>query len=331
MSDTTETLNRRGFIGAAGSLAGGIAGGVMAAGAAQAATPSYDYKKAVESFRFKDNIWNRDAYAKLQANLDVTKIKYGWFGGVVLGVRPNEKVRELFRFEGMSTCRFEKRADGSYMKLLREVGYYRDFKTGEFLTEWQNPYTNEKVKVVPITNDPFNYAISEFYPDPPSFGGLNQEKPPKIPFILKWTPVGKTLLLETDIHLYYPNALQPDKWPRESAGKMVQASEMYRYNIRIEDMADASKTSVEYTGTWARVTPWLPWMLMGQAEGHCTYECYMGGFDSIDSIPADIVEYTKKNYSKFLTPPDKDTGRSLSSLEVYAETQKPAPAKQPGT
>jgi hypothetical protein len=65
--------------------------------------------------------------------------------------------------------------------MLREIVFYRDIKTGEILKTWHNPYTDRTVDVVPIANDPFNYTISEFYPDPPSYGGLNAVKPPKRP------------------------------------------------------------------------------------------------------------------------------------------------------
>ncbi|MBM3514578.1 MAG: DUF1838 domain-containing protein [Alphaproteobacteria bacterium] len=324
MTDTS--IDRRGLIGAAGGMIAGL--GVPAF----AATPGYDYDKAIASFKFNDPIWNREAYAKLQGNTDTSKTKYGWVHGICLGTKDGERVRELFGFEVASACRLQRNADNNYMKLLREVGYYTDLKTGQYLKEWMNPYNNETVKVVNITNDPFNYAIADTYPDPPSFGGLNTEKPPKRPFLLKWTIASKTtLMLETDIHLFYPNALDPEKWPRESAGKMLRASEMYRYVIRVEDMADPAKTSVEYTGTWNRITPWLPWMLNGQMQGHITYVTYMGGFDDMNSIPKKLLDHTKANDPKFLTAPETDQGPSLSSIENYARTQKPAPPKQPGS
>ena len=324
----TNTIDRRGMLGAAGGLTAGLG----LAGGSFAATPGYDYDKAIASFKFNDPIWNREAYARLQGNTDTSKTKYGWVKGICLGTKDGERVRELFGFEVASACKLQRNPDTNYMKLLREVGYYTDLKTGQFIDEWMNPYTNETVKVVKITNDPFNHAVADHYPDPPSFGGLNKEKPPRRPFLLKWTIATKTtLLLETDIHLFYPNALDPEKWPRESAGKMLRASEMYRYVIRVEDMADMTKTSVEYTGTWNRITPWLPWMLNGQMQGHITYITMMGGFDDMTSIPAKLLEHTKKNDPKFLVAPEKDEGPSLSSIENYARTQKPAPPKQPGT
>jgi len=68
----TDDLNRRGFIGAAATAGAAIIPGF---GPAFAATPGYDYDAAIASFKFKDPIWNRDAYAKLQANLDTSKTK----------------------------------------------------------------------------------------------------------------------------------------------------------------------------------------------------------------------------------------------------------------
>ncbi len=186
---------------------------------------------------FKDPKWNRDAFARLQGSLDPTETHYGHYFGTVLGVTPNERVQELCGFEGFSATRLLHLEDGSYRKLLRETVFYRDPVSGKLLDEWKNPWTGEVVKVVNVANDPFNLTIGEYYPDPPDYGGLNKEKPPKRPLLLNWRLIGdNTLALTTDIHLYYPNALQPDKWPRESSGRMAQVSEMFRYIIRLEDM-----------------------------------------------------------------------------------------------
>jgi hypothetical protein len=85
------------------------------------------------------------------------------------------------------------------------------------------------------------------------------------------------------------------------------------------------KTSVEYTGSWNRVTPWLPWMLMGPTEGHAMYNTVMGAFDDINMIDRRTLDYIQKNDPKYLTAPDVWTEPSLSSLEWYSREQKPAP------
>lgn len=279
--------------------------------------------------RYQDPVWNRDTFAKLQGNLDFEQQKIGWYGGKVFGVREGEPLRELFGMEGFSVCRLMRLEDGSWHKLLREVGFYRDLKTGRLMDTWENIYTGETVKVVPIANDPFNFTISVNFPSPPSYGGLNEgAPPPKIPFVLPWVEHGDTVLLTTDIHLYYPSALQPDKWPRESPGPMSRVSEMFRYIIPRASLADESLKSIEYHGTWSRVTPWLPWMLMDQAPGHVLYVCDMGAFDSFDNIPRDVLERAEKMDPKWLVAPRKDYGPSLSSLENYALTEQPAPPRR---
>lgn len=314
-----DPLGRRAFLGLTGSA---LAAAALAPNSTRAAT---DF---VSKLDFKNPQWNRDAYARLQANVDPSKEKFGHYFGVVLGVSPDERVREMVGFEGFSVARLLPLADGSWRKLLREVVLYRDLATGKLIDQWTNPWSNEKVKVVNIANDPFNFTIGEYYPDPPSYGGLNTEKPPKRPLLLDWRRSGPDkLLLATDIHLYYQNALRPDVWVRESSGPMARVSEMFRYVIDLEAMSDPSRTSVLYQGTWNRITPWLPWMLLGNKPGHCLYVGNMTAYDSLRYVTDDVIRYTEANLpKKFLSAPTEDYGPSLSSLEHYIKEQTPAPA-----
>ncbi len=343
----SNDVSRRNLLQMATGL--GAAGALLANGAQAATTPAKGAKtvksvapkiKFNNSFNFTDPEWNRDAYCRLQGDLDVGKTRYGWLGGPVMSVVPGEKVKPLFWMEGFSVCRlipYENKINDTvvekgFRKLLREVVLYRQWTPkgpGPILDTWDNPYNNETVRVVPIMNDPFNYNITQFYPDPPSFGGLNTEKPPKMPLILPWSVKGDMLHLTTDIHLYYPNALQPDKWPRESAGPMVQVTELYRYYISTKDMKNPNLTQVPCSGCWSRVTPWLPWMLMGTRPGHMLYMVDFTGADDPGHVSPEMRAWldSTEDRSKYLTPPDSDYGPSLSSLENYARTQKPAPAK----
>ncbi len=327
-------VSRRDMLQLAAGL--GVAGAAaIGAGAANAQTTKNSRGTSKIKFNntmnFADPEWNRDAYARLQGDLDFTKTRYGWLGGPVMGAAPGEKVKPLFYMEGFSATRLIP-IEGGYRKLLREVVVYREMTMrgpGKILEAWDNPYTGETVRVVPIINDPFNYNLTLDYPDPPSFGGLNTEKPPKFPFILPWSIKGDMMHLTTDIHLYYPNALQPEKWPRESAGSMVQVTELYRYYFSLADMQNPNLTQVPCSGCWARVTPWLPWMLMGTKPGHTLYMVDFTGADNPGHMSPELrawLESTTER-AKLLTPPESDYGPSLSSLENYAREQTPAPVK----
>jgi len=277
---------------------------------------------------------NMIAYARLQGNLDSSKVKYGWYKGMVSAVMPDAAVQDLFMMEGFSCARLLPKADGiGYHKVLREVGFYREQRfgrSGAIMQSWKNPLTKEEVSVVPIANDPFNYDITPFFPEPPNYGGLNAGKPfPKIPFKLPWMPeiYNNTVRLDTHIHLYYPNALDPEKWPRESSGKMNRVTESFLYNIDLDDLQDPDQTTTKYNGTWMRITPWLPWMLMGDTPGHIVYSSFMGTVDSLDDLPEDLVLAAEAISPKYLDAPTEVYGPSLSSLERYAIEQQPAPRK----
>jgi hypothetical protein len=69
-------------------------------------------------------------------------------------------------------------------------------------------------------------------------------------------------------------------------------------------------------------------MLMGQAPGHCFYIGSMGGYDNLDMLSANVRAYAEKNHPKFLDAPTRWEEPSLSSLEDFARTQKPAPVKK---
>lgn len=274
----------------------------------------------------------REAWARLAGNTDLKSTKYGWYTGIVQGVRPGEAIRDLVGFTGFSCARLFDNEDGDpgYRKVLREIGFYTDLRTGEILEEWTNPYFNETVKVVPIANDPFNHTITDFYPAPPSYGGLNAEQPPKIPMLLDFRRNGDRLNWLSHINLFYPSALQPAKWPRENASPFNQVTETFLYQINWNDMQDPTKTSVEYDGSWTRITPWLPWMLMGPTPGNCVYHCFMGAFDDINRIDRKLLDYVEKHYPTFMEAPDAWSPVALSSLENYARTQQPAPVGPEG-
>lgn len=320
-------FSRRGSLGLMGLAGAAAAIPASAAAAAKAGTAGAQRIPFVTKIDFKDPLWTRDTYARIDGDLDPTKEKCGWLKGKAFGVRDNEKIRPLFGVEGFSFTRTKRLPDGSVRRMLREIVFYRDLETGRILTEWHNPYTDEAVKVVPIANDPFNFTISSTIPDLPSYGGLQTEKRPPKPFLQDWVygPDGD-MILTTEIDMIYPNALQPDKWPRESSGVMNRVSEHFIFVVKKADVENPHLTHIPHIGSWTRTTPWLPWMLMGQASGHINYFTHFQTIpEGEKGLPADLVAAARAMGEKWLHAPTEDYGPSLSSLENYAREQKPAP------
>jgi uncharacterized membrane protein len=328
-NDTTDSLiNRRQALGMAAAL--GASAVPLAAAEAAAGKKKYRLSDEELQAKFKDPAWNRETTARLEGDTAAGKFVHGYCTGMVMGVRDNEPLKPLFGFEVFSGIRVVKQPNGDYQRMCRELVFYRDLATGEMLDEWTNVYTGEKVKVVDVNNDPFNYVISDHYPDPPNYGGLNTVKPPRRPFLRDWRIFDPdTVVMQSDIHLYYKNALDPAKWPRESSGPMNRVSELFRYVIKREDLENPAKTHLPHHGVWNRVTPWLPWMLMGQAPGHILYAGTFGTVEKPEMVPAPVLRRVKERWPLYLTAPEKWVDPSLSSLEVYARDQKPAPPKAP--
>ncbi len=278
--------------------------------------------------RFDDPVWNRETAARLQADTNGQQV-YGRCSGIVTGVRPGEAVRPLVGFEVFSTIRVLRQADGSYQRMTREAIFYTDPKTGDILDEWDNPYTHERVRVVDVHNDPYNWVIASTM-QPPAMPGrvtTGQAVPGGKPYLLKWSDFGPNIVVLTeDGHGYYPAKLDPAHWPRESPGPMIQSSELFRYVIDRAALEDPSQTFLPSTGSWVRVQPFLPWMLMGQAPGHVMYDGIFRASKSMDLCVPAVLARIKAKYPTYLTAPTKWYGPNYSSLEHYAMEQKPAPA-----
>ncbi len=319
-NDLTGTT-RRGVIGVATAALGALASGTAQAGGIQAGGKI--------PIRFDDPIWNREAAARLQADTTGRQV-YGRCSGIVTGVRPGEAVKPLFGFEVFSTIRVLRQADGSYQRMTKETIFYTDPNTGDILDSWKNPYTGEQVSVVDVANDPYNWVIAATVQPPAMPGAINpgQAVPGGKPYLLHWMDFGPDyVVLTEDGHAYYKNLLDPQHWPRESAGPMVQSSELFRYFVRRADLEDPAKTHLPHQGSWVRVQPWLPWMLMGQAPGHVMYDGVFSSSLQLNNYSPQVLARIKAKYPQYLTAPTKWYGPNYSSIEHYAREQKPAPVR----
>jgi hypothetical protein len=299
--------------------------GVAASGTALADTPT---PKRIP-LAFDDPVWNREAAARIQADTNGRQV-FGHCEGVVCGVRPGEAVKPILGFQVFSTIRVLRQSDGSYQRMTKEAIFYTDPASGAIIDQWDNPYTGERVKVVDVHNDPYNWIIASTI-QPPAMPGVvttGQAVKGDKPFLQNWSLFGPdTVLLTQDFHGYYPNRLDPTHWPRESSGPMIQSSELFRYFIKRADLENPSKTFVPANGSWVRVQPWLPWMLMGTAPGHVMYDGVFCASYTADYIPVNVLDRIKTKYPGFMIAPEKWYGPNYSSLEHYALEQTPAPVK----
>ena len=81
---------------------------------------------------------------------------------------------------------------------------------------------------------------------------------------------------------------------------------------------------VMHSGSWIRLAPWLPWMMMGQSEGRLFYRCTARSLADLSQLPPNISAYAEKNYAEYLTNELDEDQPSESSFEVYMKENEPA-------
>jgi hypothetical protein len=306
--------------------AGGVAAGGMMLGGCAQPSPEPDARR--EPIDFSDPAQSLRAFIKLIGNLDPTVETPGWFGGTLFAdVRRDRPLKPLMGVEGFGVLRTEPQPDGSYRLFNRELAFYTDLKTGEYIDTWVNPFTREECEVKPIHNMTVNahMIVSEKHGAAieMDFDGNLME----VPLPLGWQTFGDKCFSNFGVHTMFPNELKPDVWPRESSGKIIRIAEIFQRVANLADLENPDTNSTDYSGTWTRVGPWLPWMRQGPADGNLVFSTFMTKLKSADELSAKFKAHIEERLPEyFIAPPPETWGaKNDSSFSVYARENEPLP------
>jgi hypothetical protein len=130
-----------------------------------------------------------------------------------------------------------------------------------------------------------------------------------------------------EVHTAYPNELNPEIWPRESAGKVLRIAEIFQRVVDLAEVENPDLTSADYSGCWTRVGPWLPWMRQGQADGSLVFRTFMTKLESADQLPPDLQAIIEERLPEYFVAPPPETwgSKNDSSFSVYAKENEPLP------
>ena len=81
----------------------------------------------------------------------------------------------------------------------------------------------------------------------------------QVPLPLGWNVFDDKVFSTFEVHTSFPSELTPEKWPRESAGKVLRIAEIFQRVASLSEVENPDTTSTDFSGTWTRVGPWLPW------------------------------------------------------------------------
>jgi hypothetical protein len=317
-------MHRRQILtGSAGLVGMGALMPMLAQAQAQTMAPG-PASGGASGFNPADPVQNAEVLARMNLGID-PGTNYGWFKGRVFAVIGDDKVIEpLFDLEGFGANRMIPLGDARYQSLHREVGFYKDLRTGQIMESWKNPFIDEVVKVSHIHNDPVNSVIG-----PTIEAKLGEGMVTKFPLALPWTMMGDLAMTSFDVNTRWKNVLDPKEWPRESSGgEYVRVSEFLQFVAKRADLENwRNLKRIPTHGSWQRLGTWLPWMLMGSKPGHLFYRSHTKSLGSTDELPADIRAYTQKHFPLFLEAPEKWVTPNVTSFEVYKLENKPQPPK----
>ncbi len=256
----------------------------------------------------------------------------GFYSGHAFAWMPGRMITPLCGFTGFGLGSDHRQPDGSFHHIWHEVGFYTDLKTGEVLEKWVNPLNGETCDVMPINNRSVNLTFTAQEPDPVAmakFGvhimdtNFTDPTAPSRPYGLPYSIIGDQLSIFADSVGLVPNPLDPKIWKRESGGPTISVGEFFMLTGSKRLTLDPAVSNVPVTGSWTRLGPYLPWMLMGQAPGHLFYRSTTKKIPGPSALPASLVAYTQKKFPKFLEFPTDFSVPIENSWNVYKATHTP--------
>jgi Protein of unknown function (DUF1838) len=270
--------DRRTIMTASSILSAAALAGVPVLGDAQA-------RGVPANFDLKDPEFNMRALSRLQGGMD-ERVSYGFQRGHVFGIINGRGLpldqygRKLYGYEGGSVRKARVLPDGSVQTASRGWLFYTDAETGEYITEFTNPYSSEKV-VVPI----FRAGIS---------GGTLTKTGPTTSanFTMESTVYNKPTQLEYsflgDRAIVSRHAFT--RWqPRAEPNKRTEMT-IDVWDCAIRDLFNNRNTGIGRTSSWTSQTEFQTWLKMPETvQGHQIWKADGARVNTIAELPASFV------------------------------------------
>jgi hypothetical protein len=303
-----KPVSRRQLLGAgAGLAAAGAAGQALGAshsgsgpGPLQMTRTRFLSIPRDKELDLEDPETNFMAMLKLRADLS-GKDCFSAFPGEVWAMVDQEGNRRCFKTFGIGASRIEEVAEG-WRIYSREVLYYLDPNTGEILETWKNPWLDgREVEVFHIANDPVNGVFAR---------QGNPVLSPPYPYVA----YGDDVVFQWNFYIFKPAELTRSEYPMYSSGDKDQHAELWGIKGRKSEILNPDITSASCVMSWIRVADWLPWMQMGANPGTMTFHSHsMKLLGGVADLPRYILDYTEKNYPKYLEAPKEWKGPVMTS------------------
>jgi len=230
-----------------------------------------------------------DTFMRVRGDKSGKDVVFHWTGSVYSFI-PGEKRMHLFDFEGFNIAKTVVGESG-FELYTREAAFYKDPGSGQILETWRNPLTSREVPVVQIWNDPVNQDLN-FEPD-------------YLPYISKILPsadLGDQVCFYMDIFPFYPSPMPRKDFAEFSQADLYQAGEFFQFYVDKEDIENKELSTIPASISWSRISPWMPFMRMGDRAGNLVFVCrgrkLPNGYSDLPQTIRDYVEAKNPQYSQ---------------------------------
>ena len=204
---------------------------------------------------------------------------------------PGERPQKLFAVEGYNIRRrVETPEKDGFFVATKEIVFYKDPKTDEIISSWENPWTKEKLEIFHIQNDPVNFRVrvKDGKYISVSMDGKREFGESSMP-----EDFGDTLVWTADIFPFYPLA---------GFDKNYTAAEMFDFYVPKDELNKTTPPQNVFV-SWTRVGPWLPWMKMNRTDGVMIFHARSQRLESFELLPERIKKEVREKYPTYLTAP----------------------------
>jgi hypothetical protein len=206
---------------------------------------------------------------------------------------PGERPVKIFNVEGYNVRRrVETPEKDGFFLATREIVFYKDPKTDEIISSWENPWTKEKAEVFHIQNDPVNsrVRVKDGKYIFTSMDGKREFGEGSAP-----EEINESLVWTSDVFPFYP---------LPGFDKNYTASEMFDFYVE-KDELNKTTPPKNVMISWTRVGPWLPWMKMPSNGGVIIVHARSWRMENWDLLPERIKKEVREKYPTYMKAPEK--------------------------
>lgn len=230
---------------------------------------------------------------RLSAGLDGKDAPWR-FTGTIYGIVGEEQPRPLFKCDGMEVYRVTPLGGGSYEMTGNTATFFCDIDTGDYIYEFDNPYTGQRVEVPASVQGGgpgrgYTYAVDGIRPT------FLKDRMPDMPPRFEWEAAAGTVWVHSS-RVYPPGMTTPRAERQTAFAPLSQVLD-----------PEARRYGAHFSSTF--FAPWLGWMNMDGRPGHMIWHAGGVKLSSVDQLSPRYRARVERDHPERLTGlPDAGTG-----------------------